>query len=48
LTQALIVIKINVLTYHVKMGISKPHALKTYLGSGGITPNILNLGTRWR
>jgi hypothetical protein len=24
------------------------HTMKTYRGSGGITPLILNLGTRWR
>jgi hypothetical protein len=26
----------------------KHHAMKTYLGSGGIAPRILDLGTRWR
>jgi hypothetical protein len=24
------------------------HAMKTYRGSGGIAPHILDLGTRWR
>jgi hypothetical protein len=26
----------------------KHHSIKTYWGSGGIAPRILNLGTRWR
>jgi hypothetical protein len=26
----------------------KYHTMKTYWGNGGITPRILNLGTRWR
>jgi hypothetical protein len=28
--------------------LTKHHAMKTYWGSGGITPRILDLGTRWR
>jgi hypothetical protein len=28
--------------------LTKHHAMKTYLGSGGIPPRILDLGTRWR
>jgi hypothetical protein len=28
--------------------LTKHHALKTYCGSGGIAPRILDLGTRWR
>jgi hypothetical protein len=27
---------------------TKHHAMKTYWGSGGIAPRILDLGTRWR
>jgi hypothetical protein len=28
--------------------LTKHHAMKTYWGSGGIVPRILDLGTRWR
>jgi len=28
--------------------LTKHHAMKTYLGSGGTAPRIINLGTRWR
>jgi hypothetical protein len=28
--------------------LTKYHAMKTYRGSGGIIPRILDLGTRWR
>jgi hypothetical protein len=28
--------------------LTKHHAMKTYCGSGGIAPRILDLGTRWR
>jgi hypothetical protein len=28
--------------------LTKHHAMKTYWGSGGIAPRILDLGTRWR
>jgi hypothetical protein len=28
--------------------LTKHHAMKTYWGSGDITPNIINLSTRWR
>jgi hypothetical protein len=28
--------------------LTKHHAMKTYWGSGGIAPFILDLGTRWR
>jgi hypothetical protein len=28
--------------------LTKHHAMKTYGGSGGIAPWILDLGTRWR
>jgi hypothetical protein len=28
--------------------LTKHHAMKTYWGSGGIAPCILDLGTRWR
>jgi hypothetical protein len=28
--------------------LTKHHAMKTYTGSGGIAPRILDLGTRWR
>jgi hypothetical protein len=28
--------------------LTKHHAMKTYWGSGGIIPRILDLGTRWR
>jgi hypothetical protein len=27
--------------------LTKHHAIKTYWGSGGIAPRILNLGSRW-
>jgi hypothetical protein len=27
--------------------LTKHHAMKTYWGSGGIAPRILDLGTRW-
>jgi len=27
--------------------LTKHHAIKTYWGSGGIAPRILDLGTRW-
>jgi len=30
------------------MCLTKLRAMKTYCGSGGIAPPILNLGTRWR
>jgi len=43
---------INVHFYLKVKGIFVPtpknHAMKTYLGSGGTDPPILNLGTRWR
>jgi hypothetical protein len=28
--------------------LTKNHTMKTYWGSGGIAPRILDLGTRWR
>jgi hypothetical protein len=28
--------------------LTKHHAMKTYWGSGGVAPRILNLGARWR
>jgi hypothetical protein len=28
--------------------LTKHHSMKTYWGSGGIAPHILNLGIRWR
>jgi hypothetical protein len=28
--------------------LTKHHAMKTYWGSGGIAPRILDLGTSWR
>jgi len=28
--------------------LTKHHAMKTYRGSGGIAPRILDFGTRWR
>jgi hypothetical protein len=28
--------------------LSDLHTMKAYLGSGGIAPRILDLGTRWR
>jgi hypothetical protein len=28
--------------------LTKHHVMKTYRGSGGIAPSILDLGTRWR
>jgi hypothetical protein len=28
--------------------LTEHHAMKTYWGSGGIAPRILDLGTRWR
>jgi hypothetical protein len=28
--------------------LTKHHAVKTYWGSGGLAPRILDLGTRWR
>jgi hypothetical protein len=28
--------------------LTKHHTMKTYCGSGGIAPCILNLGTKWR
>jgi hypothetical protein len=28
--------------------LTKHHAMKTYWGSGGIAPRILDPGTRWR
>jgi hypothetical protein len=33
---------------HSSLRITKHHAMKTYWGSGGITPRILELGTKWR
>jgi len=30
------------------LGLMKHHAMKTYCGSGGRAPRILNLDTRWR
>jgi hypothetical protein len=33
---------------NLSLGLSKHHAIKTYLGSVGIAPRILNIGTRWR
>jgi hypothetical protein len=37
-------------TTKVKLSLclTKHHAMKTYWGSGGIAPRILDLGTRWR
>jgi hypothetical protein len=38
-------------TIKVKLSLcflTEHHALKAYWGSGGITPHILNLGTKWR
>jgi hypothetical protein len=32
----------------VRALLTKHHAMKAYWGSGGITPRILDLGTRWR
>jgi len=32
----------------LSLSLTKHHALKTYWGSGGIVPRILDLGTRWR
>jgi hypothetical protein len=34
----------------VKMSLylTKHHAMKKYLGTTGIAPRVLNLGTRWR
>jgi hypothetical protein len=28
--------------------LTKHHAMKTYRGSGGVDPRVLDLGTRWR
>jgi hypothetical protein len=28
-------------------GLTEHHAMKTYWGTGGIAPRILDLGTRW-
>jgi hypothetical protein len=30
------------------LSLTKYHAMKTYLGSGGIAPRILDIGTSWR
>jgi hypothetical protein len=42
----------KVFSYDVKGKVAlyliKHHAIKTYWGSGGIVPRILELGTRWR
>jgi hypothetical protein len=32
----------------LSMCLTKHHAMKTYWGSGGIAPHILDLGSRWR
>jgi hypothetical protein len=32
----------------VKSCLTEHHAMKTYWGTGGIAPRILDLGTRWR
>jgi hypothetical protein len=32
----------------LSLSLTKHHAMKTYWGSGGIAPFILDLGTRWR
>jgi hypothetical protein len=32
----------------VSLCLTKHHAMKTYWGSGGLAPRILDLGTRWR
>jgi hypothetical protein len=32
----------------VSLRLTKHHAMKTYYGSGGIAPRILDLGNRWR
>jgi hypothetical protein len=36
-------VKVNLSLY-----LTKHHAMKTYCGSGGIAPRILNLGSRWK
>jgi hypothetical protein len=28
--------------------LTKHHSMKTYWGNGGVSPRILDLGTRWR
>jgi hypothetical protein len=33
---------------NLSLFLSKHHDMKTYWGSGGIAPRILDLGTRWR
>jgi hypothetical protein len=32
----------------LSLRLTKHHAMKTYCGSGGVAPCILDLGTRWR
>jgi hypothetical protein len=41
---------IDVIKVKVKLSLylAKHHAIKTYWGSGGIVPRILDLGNRWR
>jgi hypothetical protein len=31
-----------------KVKVKENHAMRTYLGSGGISPRILKLGNKWR
>jgi hypothetical protein len=33
---------------NLSLCLTKHHAMKTYWGSGGIAPRILNLGATWR
>jgi hypothetical protein len=44
------VINIRLVEVKVKLFLclTKHHAMKTYWGSGGITPRILDLGTGWK
>jgi hypothetical protein len=47
ITVLLGIIKVNV-KVKLSLCLTKHHAMKTYWGSGGIAPRILDLGTRWR
>jgi len=39
---------ISIIKVKLSLCLTKHYAIKTYWGSRGIAPHILNLGTRWR
>jgi hypothetical protein len=40
--------KVKKVKVKLSLRLIKHHAMKTYWGSGGIAPRILDLSTRWR